>query len=85
MVPEWSFPPAACDAPPHATGVLAQWQVNGGRSLVQPPGTNLAPRSGVRRDGAVVQMGLTRREIEGVWDRTTRLVKMIDKGEIVAF
>jgi len=30
-------------------------------------------------------MGLTRREIDGVWDRTTRLLKMIDKGEIVAY
>jgi len=66
-------------------GVLAQWRVDGGRSLAEPPGTNLAPRSGVRRDGAVVQMGLTRREIDGVWDRTTGLLKMIDKGEIVAY
>ena len=65
--------------------VIGQWQLRDGRYAVVPPGANLASSSGVRRDGASLQMGLTRREIAGVWDRARRLLEMIDKREIVAF
>ncbi len=66
-------------------GVVAQWQLENGHYVAVPRGANLASYTGVRRDGATVQMGLTRREISGVWDRAKRLLKMIDDGEIVAF
>jgi hypothetical protein len=66
-------------------GVLGQWQLVDGHSVAVPVGANLAPGSGVRREGAILQMGLTRREIAGVWDRATRLLERIDQGEIVAF
>lgn len=65
--------------------VIGQWQLRDGHYLAVPPGENLAPHAGVRRDGATIQMGLTRREIAGVWDRAKRLVKMIDNREIAAF
>ena len=66
-------------------GVMAQWQLTDGHYVAVPPAANLAPNSGVRREGATLQMGLTRREIADVWDRATRLLKMIDDREIVAF
>jgi len=66
-------------------GVLAQWQLTNGHYLPVPAGPNLAPRSGVRRKGDSVQMGLTEREIAGVRDRSKRLLEMIDEREIVAF
>ena len=66
-------------------GVIAQWRLADGRYVPMPPGENLAPHSGVRRDGAVLQMGLTRREIAGVWDRARKLLKMLDNREIVSF
>ena len=66
-------------------GVLGQWQLIDGHFVAVPFGPNLARGAGVRREGAIVQMGLKRREISDVWDRAKRLLKMIDKGEIVAF
>ena len=66
-------------------GVIGQWQLTDGHHVAVLPAANLAPRSGVRREGATVQMGLTRREIADVWDRATKLRKMIDDREIVAF
>jgi hypothetical protein len=66
-------------------GVVGQWRLSDGRFLAVAPGKNVASNSGVRRDGPTVQMGLTRREISGVWDRAKRLLKMIDDKEIVPF
>jgi len=66
-------------------GVLGQWQLSEGHYLPVPPGANLASRSGVRRKGDSLQMGLTEREIAGVRDRAKRLLEMIDGREIVAF
>jgi len=65
--------------------VIGQWQLKDGHYVAVPRGANLASTSGVRRDGASLQMGLTRREIADVWQRARRLLEMIDKGEIVAF
>jgi hypothetical protein len=66
-------------------GVVAQWELRDGHYVAVAPGENLAPKSGVRRKDSIVQMGLTAREINDVWDRTRRLVKMIDDGDIQAY
>jgi hypothetical protein len=66
-------------------GVVGQWQLEDGHYVPVPPAANLASHLGVRRDGATLQMGLTRREIGDVWDRARRILKMVDEGEIVAF
>ena len=66
-------------------GVIAQWQLTNGHYVAVPLGANLAPGSGVRREGATLQMGLTRDEISDVWDQARRLLKMIDKRELVSF
>jgi hypothetical protein len=65
-------------------GVLAQWRLENGRYVAVGPGENPSPARGVRRDGATVQMGLTRSEIAEVWRRAERLLQRIDAGEIVA-
>jgi len=73
------------DAVASRLGILGQWQLRDGHYRSVPAAANLAAHAGVRREGDTVQMGLTRREISGVWDRARRLLKMIDDKEIAAF
>jgi hypothetical protein len=63
-------------------GVVAQWQVEGEHFVATALTDNLGPNLGVRRKGGVVQMGLTRSEIAGVWSQARRLLAMIDAGKI---
>jgi len=65
--------------------VVGQWELKDGHYAPVAFGENLGANAGVRRKGTTVQMGLTRNEISGVWDRAQRLVKMLDKGELVAY
>ena len=62
--------------------VLAQWKLEGGRYLPVAPGPELPRRTGVRRSGNDLQMGLTAKEIAGVHFQLKRLLKRIDSGEI---
>jgi hypothetical protein len=63
-------------------GVLAQWKLDNGAFVAVPPGPNLAPGRGVRREGADLQMGLTRTEILRVHRLLEHLLKRVDAGEI---
>jgi hypothetical protein len=65
--------------------VVGQWELKDGHYVAVPFSENLSANSGVRRKGTIVQTGLTRSEIAAVWDRAKRLVKMLDKGELVAY
>ena len=65
--------------------VLAEWELKGGHYVAVPLTANLSANSGVRRKDTTVQMGLTRNEIAGVWDRSRRLLKMIDAGDIATW
>ncbi|HKQ16315.1 MAG TPA: hypothetical protein VJT80_23050 [Steroidobacteraceae bacterium] len=65
--------------------VLAEWKLENGHYVAVSPGKNLRPKSGVRRDEGVVQMGLTAAEIGAVWSRAQKLLKMIDDGEIATY
>jgi hypothetical protein len=65
--------------------VVGQWQLANGRFTPAPLGKSLSSRSGVRRDGATLQMGLTGREIDRVWKQVERLREMIDEQQIAAF
>jgi hypothetical protein len=62
--------------------VLAQWKLEGGRYVPVAPGPELQRRTGVRRSGNDLQMGLTPKEIGGVQYQLKRLLKRIDAGEI---
>jgi hypothetical protein len=63
-------------------GVLAQWHLEDGRWVRDQPGANLGRHHGVRRDGDVVQLGLTGGEIVRVASRLEQLLERIDDGEI---
>jgi hypothetical protein len=66
-------------------GAVAQWKLEGGKFVAVPPAASLSTTRGVRRDGAVLQMGLTKPEIERVWHRVQRLLEMIDDGSVKTF
>jgi hypothetical protein len=63
-------------------GVVGQWRPENGRWIAMPPGANFNAGLGVRSEGNVVQMGLTRKEIADVWLRLTQLLKDVDAGKI---
>ena len=66
-------------------GVVAQWELEDGRYIAVSPTENLEPSRGVRRRDGSIQMGLTRSEIEDVWRRTQRLLRMIDNEKIATY
>ena len=65
---------------------VAEFRIAGdGRLEPTPRSTNLEPEQGVRREGRVIQLGLTRSEIRGVWKRIQSLLDDVDGGEIRLF
>ncbi|MCJ7452971.1 MAG: hypothetical protein MUO39_10935 [Steroidobacteraceae bacterium] len=65
--------------------VVAQWTLNDGHFITTQPGAPLSTRRGVRREGAVLQMGLTKPEIERVWRNRQRLLDMVDDGKLKTY
>jgi hypothetical protein len=63
-------------------GVLAQWELENGAFKPTATGANLSPARGVRRDGKVLQMGLTKREIGQIHKLLTKLLDQVDDGRI---
>jgi hypothetical protein len=68
-----------------ALAVVAQFQVEEGRLVTVEPTDSLDPKRGIRRNGGVVQLGLTSAEIRGVLSRLTKLVERVDRGKIATF
>ena len=66
-------------------GVLAQWQLQGGRWFAMPPGENLAPARGVRSADGIVQLGLRKADIDRLGRQLARLLKQVDDGKIATF
>ncbi len=65
--------------------VVAQWTLEDGHFVAAPFGASLSTIRGVRRDGAVLQMGLTKPEIERVWRNRQRLLDMVDSGQLKTY
>jgi hypothetical protein len=63
-------------------GVLAQWRLDGGRWIAEPPGANLAPQRGVRQADGVVQLGLTKSEIAQLDRRRLQLLRQVDERRV---
>jgi len=63
-------------------GVLAQWKLENRKFVTVAPGANLSVNRGVRRDGDVLQMGLTKKEISEVYKLVTKLLEQVDAGRI---
>ena len=69
-----------------ALGVVAQLEIDDtGMARPGPAGENFDPRHGARREGRVLQLGLTRDEIEDLEERIEDLLEKVDSGEIPLF
>jgi hypothetical protein len=69
-----------------ALGVVAQLELDDdGIYRIVDPGPNLDDDDGVRREGKILQLGLTDDEIEDVWDRVEDLIEDVDDGTIPVF
>jgi hypothetical protein len=63
-------------------GVVAQWRLVNGSYVPEPPTANIGDARGVRRKGDILQMGLTRIEINGVQRLLRLLLAQVDRGAI---
>ena len=66
-------------------GVLAQWQLKHGTYVPSPKGENLDPNRGVRREGAILQMGLKKSEVTKIARALENLLKRVDSGDVETF
>ena len=62
--------------------VVAQFEVRGGQIDAVPPTAPIDTTTGVRRKGAIIQLGLTQSEIDGIDARIHRLLERIDAHQI---
>jgi len=65
--------------------VVAQYEVHDGRLEPAEPTASMNRFSGVRRDGNVIQLGLTSQEIRGLHQRLQKLLARVDRGNIELF
>jgi len=66
--------------------VVAQLEVDDqGIARQVSPGTSLDDDEGAVRQGNTIQFGLTRHEIDRVWERIQRLVREVDDGSLPVF
>jgi hypothetical protein len=63
-------------------GIVGTWRRENGHWVAAPSSANFNANRGVRLEGDLVQMGLTRSEIDDVWRRLKRLIDDIDEGRI---
>jgi len=68
-----------------ALAVVAQYDIRDGRLTPVTPTESMNRFKGVRRDGDVVQLGLTSREIRGIHQRLRKLIDRVDHGKIETF
>ncbi len=67
-------------------GVVAQLDRDNDRIFKNvPPGNNLNAEKPVRIRKGMVQFGLTKEQIDGVWDRLQKLIEEVDSGKIPVF
>jgi hypothetical protein len=66
-------------------GVLAQWEIRDEELVPVPRTENINSREGVRQRSGIVQIGLTRDDIDDVWYRLGNFLSGIDSGMYQAF
>lgn len=64
---------------------VSQYSVTSSGMVEVPPTSAFSESSGVRREGDVIQFGLTRKEVDGVAVRLKALLERVDRGEIKVF
>ena len=65
--------------------VVAQFQQVGRELVDVEPTEPFDTGKGVRREGAIMQLGLTDGEIEKMWDRIQKVLDRVDEGDITLF
>ena len=68
-----------------ALGVVAQFKILQGQLISMPASESLDEGKGVRVSEEIVQLGLTKAEINGVFNRIEKLLKRVDSGKIKTF
>ena len=68
-----------------ALGVVAQLEIKNGMINPAPPTENIDVKKGVRRNGNMIQLGLTAAEINAIDKRLRELLKSVDKGKYKLF
>ena len=67
-------------------GTLAQFRIQQDGTLVlEDPEPAIQPRRGIRETDTMIQLGLTEREINGVWNRIQRILDEVDDGDLETF
>jgi hypothetical protein len=67
-------------------GVIAQLELDeNGILKPKPVGKNLDPKVGAKYKGGIVQYGLSKAEIDNVWDRIQNVIAEVDAGNIQVF
>jgi hypothetical protein len=67
-------------------GTVVQFTITPEGQLQQvDPAPPLDPKEGVRREGAVVQFGLTQHEIDALEERIRDLLRKVDEGKVQVF
>jgi hypothetical protein len=64
---------------------VSQYSVTPGGLEEVPPTAAFSESSGVRREGDVIQFGLTRKEVDSIAVRLKALIEKVDSGEIKVF
>ena len=64
---------------------VSQYKVTPGGLVEVPPTPAFSEESGVRREGDMIQLGLTRREVDAIASRLEALFERVDRGEIRVF
>lgn len=65
--------------------VVAQFRQEAGRLVPMDPTEPIHRGRGVRREGGLVQFGLTDGEIGQIWDRIRTVLRKVDEGKITLF
>ena len=63
-------------------GVVAQYEIREDQLIAVEPTENLAENKGIRQTTAVIQLGLTSQEIDGIFERLQDFLWKVDSGEI---
>ena len=69
----------------NALEIVAQYEVDDGQLLPVDFTENPKPNQGIRKNGSIIQFGLTSYEIKSVYDRMQRLIKRVDAGKVKTF
>lgn len=66
-------------------GVVAQYEIQNGQLIPVEPTANLDENDGVRQSDGVIQLGLTVKEIDRIFERLQEFLQKVDSGAVSTF